>query len=207
MTAHAVAALPGELTTDDRAEWVWDGALLSAVAPPCTDLIVDPFGRATLRNASMARFAASEGDFQFSARVTVDFASAFDAGVLLIWFDEAHWAKLCFEYSPTGQRFAVSVVTRGVSDDANAFDAEADTLWLRISRIDSVFALHASRDGRYWEFVRVFRLDPPASSATRDHLRAQLGFLVQSPTGEGCAVRFDEIRFEPETLHDLRDGS
>lgn len=203
MNVGPIDGLPGELIADGRTEWHWDGATLSAVAPARTDLIVDPFGRATLRNAPTATFDAPEGDFQFSARVAVDFAATFDAGVLLVWFDDAHWAKLCFEYSPTGQRLAVSVVTRGISDDANAFDAGSDELWLRISRIDGVFALHASLDGQIWEFVRVFRLDPPSAPAPAP----RLGFLVQSPTGEACAVRFDQIRFAERALHDLRDGS
>jgi hypothetical protein len=30
---------------------------------------------------------------------------------------------------------------------------------------------------------------------------------VQSPHGEGCAVRFDDIRFASATLAELRDGS
>ncbi|WP_208867453.1 DUF1349 domain-containing protein [Streptomyces himastatinicus] len=34
------------------------------------------------------------GDFQLSARVSVGFSSTFDAGVLLLWIDERHWAKL-----------------------------------------------------------------------------------------------------------------
>ena len=35
----------------------------------------------------------------------------------------------------------------------------------------------------------------------------QIGFEAQSPTGEGCAVRFDEVRFSCTRLEDLRDGS
>ena len=34
-----------------------------------------------------------------------------------------------------------------------------------------------------------------------------VGFEVQSPTGGGCEVRFEEIRFEVGRLRDLRDGS
>ena len=37
--------------------------------------------------------------------------------------------------------------------------------------------------------------------------RDKIGFEGQSPTGEGCSVTFDEIRFLPERLADLRDGS
>jgi hypothetical protein len=34
-----------------------------------------------------------------------------------------------------------------------------------------------------------------------------VGFLAQSPTGEGCPVRFSDIRFDEVALTDLRDGS
>lgn len=33
-----------------------------------------------------------------------------------------------------------------------------------------------------------------------------VGFEAQSPTGEGCAVRFEQIRYEARTLGDLRSG-
>jgi uncharacterized protein len=47
--------------------------------------------------------------------------------------------------------------------------------------------------------VRHFALDAP------DGLSA--GFLAQSPTGEGCAASFEDIRFAAVRLADLRDGS
>jgi uncharacterized protein len=92
----------------------------------------------------------------------------------------------------------VSVVTLGWSDDANAYDVEGDTVWLRISRIDRVHAFHASTDGEVWRLIRVFRLGERAPA---------IGFEAQSPTGDGCTVRFDEIRYVPERLADPRDGS
>ena len=93
----------------------------------------------------------------------------------------------------------VSVVTRGVSDDANGRVVAGDTVWLRVSRIGAGCALHASGDGERWELVRHFALDAP------DGLAA--GFLAQSPTGEGCTATFDDVRFAAEPLAELRDGS
>jgi regulation of enolase protein 1 (concanavalin A-like superfamily) len=137
--------------------------------------------------------AVTEGDFQFSARVTAGFASTFDAGVLLLWLDERRWAKLCFEFSPAGEPMVVSVVCRGVSDDANAFAVRGRSVWLRVSRVDRVYAYHASLDGRAWQMIRVFVLDDETS-------RDKIGFEGQSPTGEGCSVTFDEIRFLPKRV-------
>jgi uncharacterized protein len=181
-------------------------------AQPRTDIFIDPGSGTAGAGASAALNAESmlnaatllgdvpEGDFQLSARVTVGFAAAFDAGVLLIWLDERHWGKLCFEFSPAGEPMVVSVVCRGVSDDANAFVVPGRSVWLRVSRIDRVYAYHASLDGKTWQMIRVFTLDDETSGD-------RIGFEGQSPTGDGCSVTFDEIRFLPERLADLRDGS
>jgi len=154
----------------------------------------------SMLNAATLLGVPPDGDFQFSARVTVGFASTFDAGVLLLWLDERRWAKLCFEFSPAGEPMIVSVVCRGVSDDANAFVVPGRSVWLRVSRIDRAYAYHASLDGKAWQMIRVFILGDHTSGD-------KIGFEGQSPTGDGCTVTFDEIRFRPERLAGLRDAS
>jgi regulation of enolase protein 1 (concanavalin A-like superfamily) len=151
-------------------------------------------------NAATLLGTPPAGDFQFSARITVDFHARFDAGVLLLWVDEQHWAKFCFEFSPAAQPMVVSVVTRGTSDDANAFVVPDRSVWLRVSRVDRVYAYHASTDATTWQLVRVFRL----GDTVADH---QIGCAAQSPTGDGCTVTFDQIGFTPQRLQELRDGS
>ena len=177
---------------------------LIATAPPHTDFYVNPGGDASadaesLLNAAMLLGAPPAGDFQLSARVSVDFEAQFDAGVLMLWRDERYWTKFCFEYSPAAEPMVVSVVTREVSDDANSFVVDGRSVWMRLSRIDRAYALHASTDGAVWRLVRVFSLGP-----TTDH---RIGFEVQSPTGQGCTVVFDHISFRTDRLADLRDGS
>ena len=140
------------------------------------------------------------GDFQFSARVSVDFASTFDAGVLLLWIDKQHWAKLCFEYSPAAEAMVVSVVNRGVADDAIAFVVDGHSVWLRVCRIDHAIAYHVSFDGTTWRMIRFFTIEDPSGPMS-------IGFEAQSPTGDGCAVTFDDVRFTRERLDDLRNGS
>lgn len=195
-----VPSLPTPLTPSSGPTWtVHPDGSLSATAAARTDIFIDPAGGAVKLDAATALAPAPDGDLLFSARVTVDFRTDFDAGVLLLWLDDRHWAKLCFEYSPTGQPMVVSVVNREVSDDANAFAVEGDTVWLRISRAGSVWAFHASTDGEFWHMVRMFALDSPAAP--------RLGFEVQSPTGESCAVTFADITLTPTTLTDARNGS
>jgi regulation of enolase protein 1 (concanavalin A-like superfamily) len=176
-----------------------------ATAGPRTDIFIDPAGFTTLDAESMLNAATllgapPAGDFRLSARATVGFGATYDAGVLLLWIDERHWGKLCFEFSPAREPMIVSVVTRGVSDDANAFAVPGTSVWLRLSRIDQAYAYHASPDGTQWRMIRYFRVaESPAS--------VKVGFEAQSPTGDGCTVTFDDIRFVPERLGDLRDGS
>jgi len=187
--------------------WRYDEATAAVVAtaPAGTDLYRNPGGEeagdaASKGNAATLLGTPPPGDHQLSARVSVDFRSTFDAGVLLIWVDEQNWAKLCFEFSPASEPMVVSVVTRGVSDDANAFVVPGRSVWLRVSRTDRVYAYHASTDGVAWQLVRVFTL----GEAVSEH---QIGFEVQSPTGGGCTATFDRIRFAQQRLADLRDGS
>lgn len=193
------------LRTEDVERWQVDGDLVRASAGPRTDFFIDPSGETgvaaeTRLNATTLLLEAPEEDFSLSARVRPDFRDTFDAGVLMVWIDETHWAKLCFENSPQGQPMVVSVVTRGVADDANGFPVTEPYVWLRISRVGSVLSFHASRDGAYWSFVRAFALGGEGD-------RIKVGLEAQSPVGEGCTVEFDDVRLFRRTLADLRDGS
>ena len=141
------------------------------------------------------------GDFTLAAQVSVEFGSMYDAGVLLLHARERHWAKLCLEYSPQHQPTAVTVVTRGTSDDCNSFEVDGNTLWLRITRTGAAWAFHASADGAWWRLLRYFALSGDAAELVR------VGFLAQSPTGAGCAATFDHITFRPGAPKNLRDGS
>ena len=131
--------------------------------------------------------------------MTVDFAATYDAGVLVLYERDDLWAKLCFERSPQGEPMVVSVVTRRVSDDCNSFVVDGASVWLRIARIGTAFAFHASTDGGRWQLVRHFALDGDAEGS--------VGFLAQSPTGDECAVAFERISYRAETLGDLRSGA
>jgi regulation of enolase protein 1 (concanavalin A-like superfamily) len=205
--AMTVPGLPFTLSPSPEAAWKISEmpAVLTATATPHSDIFIDPGADTQLNAESLVNAATMlgvppNGDFQFSARVTVEFASTYDAGVLLLWIDERRWGKLCFEFSPHREPMIVSVVTRGVSDDANAFTVDGSSVWLRISRIDHAFAYHASLDGRVWRMIRFFSLDDTSTTP-------RIGFEAQSPTGQGCIVAFDDIRFTSRRLGDLRDGS
>jgi regulation of enolase protein 1 (concanavalin A-like superfamily) len=173
---------------------------VAVTAGPASDLFVDPLSATMTDNATRSVIDAPTGDFQLVARVEVEFASTFDAGVLLVWVDATRWAKLCFERAPDGHPTVVSVVNRGTSDDANGPEVGEDGVWLRISRRADAYGLHFSTDGERWRMLRYFSLGKPAGPA-------RLGLLAQSPTGPGCTVIFSALALTRTTLIDFRDGS
>lgn len=198
MNKLEVPGLPGlaEWDIEPVSARIEDG-VLTITAGPITDLFTDPMGTTLTDNAPRLRFPA-DPRFTLSARVSVEFASTFDAGVLVVRADDQHWGKLCFEFSPQGEPMIVSVVTNGVSDDCNSVPLARRDIFLRISRLDPAIAFHYSEDGVTWRMVRFFRL--------ADATEFSLGFSSQSPTGQGCTARFSDIRYTAEAIADLRSG-
>jgi regulation of enolase protein 1 (concanavalin A-like superfamily) len=196
---YTLPAIPAPLSWQGTPEqWrIEEDGGLTIQCGPLTDLFIDPQGTGSALNAP--RFVGQiQGDFILSARVGVDFKATFDAGVLVLYAHQRAWAKLCFEYSPQGQPMVVSVVTSGVSDDCNSFVVDGHQVWLRVARLGLAFAFHASTDGLEWQLVRHFTFDAPDVVG--------LGFLVQSPTGEGCTAQFDDLGYRAERLSDIRNG-
>jgi len=173
-----------------------DGTLTIVAGPQC-DLFKDPNGTVVKADSPRLLFAPA-GEFTLAAHVEVGFQSTFDAGVLLIWVDADHYAKLCFELSPQSEPTIVSVVTNGLSDDCNSVPVAGNKAWLRVSRHGNALALHWSADGKYWQMVRYFTLHK------LDGLK--IGFSSQSPTGQGCRSRFSAIAYRPTGVPDVRSG-
>ena len=172
-----------------------DGQLTIA-SPGKVDWFIDPQGAVNVSNAPLLLFPTS-GPCMLSAQVEVNHVATYDAGVQMVYESPLAWAKFCLELSPQGRATIVSVVTKGVSDDCNAF-AVAGPVYMRVSRLEQAYAFHVSQEGSHWDLIRYFRLE--------DHPGAQLGFEAQSPTGNGCIATFRNIRFEPRLLTELRSG-
>jgi len=168
------------------------------IAPSRSDRFHDPAGDTRQADSPLWAVEAAAPS-NLVARVTVDFTDTFDAGVLMAYQSRDAWAKLCFERDPAGRPMVVSVVTRGRSDDANAFLVDGSSVWLRITLIPRAYAFHASTDGQHWAFVRYFRLGGRG--------RPRLGLSAQSPVGAGCAVRFEDVLLSPGAVDDLRGGA
>jgi regulation of enolase protein 1 (concanavalin A-like superfamily) len=196
--APAIDALPKLRWQGPALPASYEDSTLTISATAGNDWFNDPQSDSRDHSASALLFAQA-GDFMLSAKVTVEFHDTFDAGVLCLRISENYWAKLCFEFSPQRQPMVVSVVTRGISDDANAVVIDGNTVHLRISRMGPAYAFHYSNDGSYWNFVRCFRL-------ADDGTAADAGFMVQAPSAIDCTGSFTDIVLSPTTLADLRSG-
>src|SRR5574341_866774 len=181
MNAFSLPGLPAPLEWHIAPlDWRCDPATgLTIVAGAQTDWFTDPAGGSPIDSAPTALFPPPDVDFRLSAKVTVpQFRSAFDAGVIQVRERADRWAKLCFEFSPQRQPMVVSVVTRGVADDANHTAIEGNVVYLRVSRRVQTLAFHYSLDSRLWHLVRYFTLGALADP--------RIGLSSQSPTGQGC---------------------
>jgi regulation of enolase protein 1 (concanavalin A-like superfamily) len=170
---------------------------LRVKAPGRSDYFQDPGGEVQKNDAPFLWLLIS-GDFVAQAHVQPTFSNTWDAGALLAYQDETHWAKLCFEATDLGTTAAVSVITNGFSDDANGADLTTPALWLQLYRAGPVIGLHYALDGHNWRMVRLCRL-PLA-----DPLR--LGLVAQCPAGPGATVDWLHFSVEKRRVENLRAG-
>src|SRR5689334_14225162 len=194
-----IPSLPSPLRwQNDPQSWSLDGDNnLSVTAGQRTDWFLDPGGSVNVLNAP-ALLTTVQAPCMLKSRVTSTAAATFDAAVLTAYQSDDQWAKLCFELSPQGQLMIVSVVTKGTSDDCNSIPINGQSVYLRLSVLEKAYAFHYSLDGNVWDMVRYFTLG--------ERTNLEIGFLSQSPTGEGCTSTFSEIALIPQKLSDIRSG-
>src|SRR5262249_42634235 len=153
---------------------------------PRTDIFCPPDGSPPTLNAPVLLANLDDRDFVLSAHIEAELQTLFDAGALLVWQGDRSWAKFAVERSPEGQPTVVTVVTRDLSDDCNSVTLDRPSAHLRVARIDDAFAFHL-QVADHWQLIRHFVLEPE---------NVRVGFLAQSPTGQGCTARFRHIQAE-----------
>ena len=202
-SAHAFAqktpsipGLPGPLTWQNAPRtWNIDSKnVLTISSNPKTDWFVDPFDGTVAKTAPILLFTPGP-DYVLSARVTVQFTTKWDAGALMLWGDDHHWAKLSYEFSPDQKPTLVTVVTRGLSDDCNSLSLTGDSVYLRIAKSGNTYVFYFATDGKNWQILRTFNLD------TNFPIRA--GFESQSPEGSGAIAKFSAITYDPHRISNI----
>ena len=182
---------------DFKSEIEITGKKLTIKALPNSDYFIDPANGKKSMNAPYYH-VEKKNDFIFRAKVTNPFKSVYDACALMVMSDETCWVKICFELTDIGTHSVVSVVTNGVSDDANGVDIQGNTAYLQIAKKENLFALHYSLDSKEFKMVRYFTLP------IKDIFK--IGFVAQSPLGEGGDCVFEDIQLNFDTPKDLRKG-
>ena len=192
----SIPGLPGTLTWQNTPRtWNIDSKkVLTISSNPKTDWFVDPFDGTVAKTAPILLFTPGP-DYVLSARVTVQFATKWDAGALMLWGDDHHWAKLSYEFSPDQKPTLVTVVTRGLSDDCNSLSLTGDSVYLRIAKSGNTYVFYFATDGKNWQILRTFSLDTD--------LPIRAGFEAQSPEGSGAAARFFAITYDPHRISDI----
>lgn len=151
----------------------------------------------TLTNAPFF-FKEVSGDFVMRVKVQHDFIDIYDSASVMVMKDTTVWAKLCFELTDFHTHAVVSVVTNGVSDDANGSNIDGNTVWLQITRVGQSFAFHYSTDGSQFYMTRFFNL--PVEE------RVKVGFVPQSLTGKGGDRIYSNFSLENKTVKNIRIG-
>ena len=173
------------------------GGGIRITAPAKSDYFRDPAGTMT-NDAAPYLYMNVTGDFIARALVSHPFRFTYDAGAIMVRSDPQHWAKLCFEATDFNTHAVVSVVTGGVSDDANGVNYHWPAVWLQIVRRGNLFGLHYAPDGEQWNMVRYLGLEMPAT--------VQVGMVAQCPIGAGSEMDFLYFGVEQRTVSDLRAG-
>lgn len=179
---------------------VLDDTRLIISAPENTDLFISPEGDYEI-NKSPRLIFKPDSDFIFTSKIELEFKSKWDAGVLLIYNDNKHFAKFCFESDFKGQPRVVSVVCNTTADDCNSISIDKDEVYYRIigSTKKNTFNFYYSADGLSWFPIRSFKLDKT------DNLH--IGFSAQSPTGKECKVLFSNIDLQQRKAIDIWQGN
>jgi uncharacterized protein len=180
----------GEISLDEAGVTIAAGAGTDAFSPPDGGPAID--------RLPGLRLPVPEGEWRLVARVAPAFSATFDAAALVVRSDAGAWAKLAYERSPDGRGTAVSVVTRGTSDDANGPTFDLPALWLRVAHDLKVVAFHISTHGLRWDLLRLFALPGRVQA---------VDLIAQSPMGEGCSARIDQVALLPGCPTDMRDGT
>jgi len=195
-TTPSIPGLPGTLTWQNSPRaWNIDSKnVLTISSNPKTDWFVDPFDGTVAKTAPILLFTPGP-DYVLSARVTVQFTTKWDAGALMLWGDDHHWAKLSYEFSPDQKPTLVTVVTRGLSDDCNSLSLAGDSVYLRMAKSGNTYVFYFATDGKNWQILRTFSLDTD--------LPIRAGFESQSPEGSGAVAKFSAITYDPHRVGNI----
>lgn len=140
--------------------------------------------------------------FTISAKVTPEFTKEgmYNAGVLFLYDNDAHWQKFCFEQSEGGEHRMVTVRNVETSDDNNHDVVTQPFVYMKISSDTKTVASYYSLDNKKWQMVRLYKNDYPAEFYA--------GISTQCPVDKaGSSAIFEELDIAQKSVTDFRLGN
>jgi regulation of enolase protein 1 (concanavalin A-like superfamily) len=197
--AWRLNAVPSVLTLDNPGMARVSGDRLILTAPKGSDLYTSADGGHGTLTAPRVTFPA-DGDFIFSAKAEAPFAANYDGPGLVLWNGDDYWAKLLFERLDETHSVVSSSFATPISDNSyhTRLSGDVHAIWLKVVRAGRSVFFYTSLDGKDWQILRDFAVDPDR--------RLQVGFLSQSPLGEQFTATFSDIHFEAKTFKDYWQG-
>jgi regulation of enolase protein 1 (concanavalin A-like superfamily) len=196
-----------QLTMEDLDGFQWlnppttyqlkDG-VLQITAPEGSDYFNNPEDQSRTGTAPFL-YQQVKGDFVAVAHLQPDFSDQWNAMALMVYIDSTNWIKFAFENSDATGTGIVSVVTRGVSDDANGVILNTDKrIWLKLIRKGDLYSMLWSRDGDTYRMARI--------SAMKQMDSVRFGIEAQCPVGKSAVHVCDYFSIVLKTVEDLRKG-
>ncbi|HRF38423.1 MAG TPA: DUF1349 domain-containing protein [Saprospiraceae bacterium] len=172
--------------------------ILAVTVDKSTDFFNNPEDGAISTTAPLL-YEKIEGDFVVKALVRPDFEEVWNAVSLMVYMDSLHWIKFAFENSDATGPSVVTVVTKGVSDDANgAIMSGQKEVWLKLIRKNNNYSMLWSLDDKEYKMARLTSM--PAADAVK------VGIEAQCPVGESATHEILYYHSERKTVQDLRKG-
>jgi uncharacterized protein len=170
---------------------------IEIVAGEKTDKYIAPDYSYAIDNAPRVVFDADK-DFVFSANIQHPFTNKWDGGSIVLEADRDNWIKFCFEKDYTGAKRVVSVVTKGISDDANSIELTRDSARFKMAKKGDTVYLYVGKSEKDWFLVRAINFKYAKS--------LKLGLLAQSPEGKTNKVIFTNVQYSAKTIKDFWTG-
>ena len=164
-----------------------------------TDFFNDPNGELTNSTAPLLLTKVDNTKpFTFTAKVTPEFVTTYDAGALYIFTTARLWQKFAFEQDEQKRSRIVSVRTIQTSDDNNHDIITQESVHLRISSDTETVAFYYSTDSTSWNLARLYKNNFPET--------IWLGLSAQSPVGDGSAAYFEDCSLTRKSVSNFRSG-
>jgi regulation of enolase protein 1 (concanavalin A-like superfamily) len=166
-----------------------DNGKIEIITKPNTDLWQRTYYHFQNDNAPVYQMETDEKYFSLVVKTEFeDSHQRFDQCGIVLYLDSENWLKASIEYENDSFQHLGSVVTNhGYSDWATTeIDASVKIMWYRLSRREDDYRIECSKDGIYFEQMRVCHLH-------KGNGKIQIGIYACSPESSSFKAVFSNM--------------